>query len=218
MRTVSAAIFVLTWLGLLIGLLGVSPCRAFTLAPPPESLAGLVPGVNGLGDAVGMHGNFDVCLPGVAEYYAGGESASKAYQWVVGDVLGRPGLTVETSLGSGQISLVMVDMFPGIRTSRGLSVLQPENAAVALYGFPDFAYEMTMVDPPVRELFYLDHGLIVLMRELPGRPNWTIVKLIVTYPLYLKNAVALRTRESLVNGHIVDITDSYRVWARMALP
>jgi hypothetical protein len=68
------------------------------------------------------------------------------------------------------------------------------------------------------ELYYMNQGLVVILDQIPGRSNWTITKLVLTYPAYLRNAVALRTREALATGHVLDITNSYRVWARMAVP
>lgn len=147
-----------------------------------------------------------------------GERATRAYLWTPGSTLDHTGLVVETSLGASRISLVMVDTFPGLCTSRGLSVLQPDDSARQLYGMPDFVFEWQSVDPPVRELFYVNTGLLVVINQVPGRPNWTITKLILTYPLYLRNAVTERVRESMATHHVEDVTYSYRVWARMAIP
>ena len=218
MRTVAAQIAAVIVLGLLAGPLSTLPCRALSYPPPPECLASLTPGVSTLAQAFQLLGPCDAVLPGEAAYYAGGVRSTKSYVWVIGDTLGQPKLTIETPIGSSIITLIMVDLLPGIATSRGLTTLVEDSTAFRLYGLPDFAFERTVVDPPVRELFYLHQGLILVLSQLPGRPNWTITKVILTYPTYLLNAVALRERDVLANRQIEDVTYAYRVWARMEVP
>ena len=218
MRTRAAHIIAVVVLVIVAGLLSTMPCSAFAYAPPPDAIACLTPGVSTLTQATQHLGIFDAALPGQVEYYAGGDRATKSYIWTVGGLLGQPGITVETAIGSPVISLIMVDLFPGIGTSRGLTAIAPDVQARALYGMPDFVFERTIVDPPVRELFYLNAGLLLVAQQLPGRPNWTITKIILTYPTFLYNAVAQRERDVVAtNRQIEDVTYAYRVWARMEI-
>jgi len=186
--------------------------------PPPEQIACLTPGISTLTQAIQVLGPYDAILPGEAELYAGGERATKSYVWVVGATLGQPGITVVTHIGSPIITLIMVDLMPGVATAHGLTTLVEDSVARQVYGLPDFAFERTVVDPPVRELFYLHRGLILVLSQVTGRPNWTITKMILTYPTFLLNAVALRERDVLANRQIEDVTYAYRVWARMEVP
>jgi len=121
-------------------------------------------------------------------------------------------------VGQTTVNVVMVDRHPLLGTSRGLRVFMPESDAWARYGMPDYAFEWTVLRPSVVELFYLDEGLIVVLSQVPGRLNWTITKLILTYPSYLFNAVSMRERQSLATHQVIDITRSYLVWTRMAQP
>jgi len=202
---------------ILTGLAGIAVVP-YSPPPPPESLAGLVPGVSTVGDAIARYGEFDVALPGHISYLIAGIPASKEYQWSVGNVLGRRALSVETDIGGGIVNLVIVDQFPGLLTSRGLGVLMPESSIWRLYGMPDFAYEwrITLTDDPILELIYVNQGLYIGLQRIPGRTNWMVTKLVLTYPAYLHNAVALRTRQALTTPRVMDVSRSYRVWAQMA--
>ena len=215
MRTVIVYVAIIMGLFMLTGL-KVSAQATPTLPAAPESLAGLVPGVSTVGDAVNRYGTYDVILPGRVSYLIAGIPASKEYQWSVGHVLGRRALGLETQIGGAVVNLIVVDQYPGLFTSRGLGALMPESAVWQLYGMPDFAYEWRLTDEPVQELFFLNQGLVVVLQQVPGRTNWTVTKLILTYPAYLNNAVALRTRDALTTSHVRDISRSYRVWAQMA--
>ena len=219
--TVSAYYALLISFLLLVGLAGARPGLTAGVAPPPppsESLAGLVPGVSRVSDAVNQFGAYDIILPGFAEFFVGGGRATKSYEWSIGLTLGQRILTVEATIGEEVINLVIADQHPGLATSRGLRPLLPEHAAWELYGMPDFAFEWTFFQPSILELFYLDEGLILIMKQVPGRLNWTITRIILTYPSYLGNAVVLRVRESLATHNVRDITYSYRVWSQMAVP
>ncbi|MHB0937212.1 MAG: hypothetical protein ACYDCO_02255 [Armatimonadota bacterium] len=216
MKSVVAHLAILIWLLLLVGLVSQAGA-ADGLKPPPESLAGLKPG-DTVGEATNRYGTYSIILPGFTEFYAGGGRATHAYDWTIGATYSGRALSVETTIGSKTINVVMVDRFPTLATSRGLRVFMPEDAVRELYGMPDFAFEWTVFRPSVIELFYLDRGLIVVLSELPGQTNWTVTKLILTYPDYLSNAVAMRERQALATREIQDITRMYRVWARMAQP
>ncbi|HEY3377589.1 MAG TPA: hypothetical protein VGL77_08845 [Armatimonadota bacterium] len=205
-------------LSLLVCLFSLAPAHAFPVAPPLESLAGLTPGISTLSDAAQLYGGYDVVLPGNFSSYVSGERATRAYRWTNGLLGQLPGLVVETSYASQRIDLIAIDDYPGMATSRGLTALVPEQRVVELYGFPDYAYELKFADESIlfHELFYIDRGLLVVLGQVNGRTNWTVSKLILTYPTSLRNAVSLRNRYAM-NGQIVeDITDVYRVWARMA--
>lgn len=216
MKSVVAHLAVLTGLFLLVGL-GSRAGAAEGLKPSPESLAGLRPG-DTIREATERYGSYSIILPGFTEFYAGGGRATHAYNWTVGGTYGGRALSVETTLGSNVINVVMLDRFPALATARGLRVFMPEAAAMQLYGMPDFAFEWTVFNPSVIELFYIDPGLIVVLSQLPGQSNWTITKLILTYPGYLNNAVAMRERQALATRDVQDITRMYRVWSRMAVP
>jgi len=217
MRIVAVRILTLLWLGLFIGLSSLLPAQAFTLLPPTESLAGLTPGVSTMADAVRLHGAFDITVPGIVEQYAGGNPATDQHRWSLGPSLGKPGLLVETSRRSKLIEVVMIDTYPGLSTKSGLTSLVSDGRAIELYGLPDYAFEFSGDDCWFREMYYIDQGLLLMLNQVPGRPNWTITKVILTYPTYLRNAVSLRERYALSGcGVVDDITSTYRVWARMA--
>jgi hypothetical protein len=217
MKSVVAHIAVLLWLSLLLGLVNL-PGMAAGKQPPSESLAGLRPGVSTIRDAVQRYGAQSIILPGWTEFYAGGGRATHAYNWTISAGYGARALSVETTIGENTVNVVMVDRYPALSTSRGLRVFMPESDAWAHYGMPDFVFEWTVLRPSVVELFYLDEGLIVVLSQVPGRRNWTITKLILTYPGNLNNAVAMRARQALATREVEDITQSYRVWSRMAQP
>jgi len=217
MKTVVAHLAILMWLSLLLGLVSAAGA-AIGLRPPAETLAGLKPGANTISDAVHQYGSYDIMLPGWTEFYAGGGRATHAYDWTIGGTYGGRALSLESTIGSNTINVVMVDRYPALATSRGLRVFMTESVAWALYGMPDFAFEWTILDPSVIELFYMEQGLIVVLSQVPGRDNWTITKLVLTYPGYLSNAVAMRERQALATHDVEDITQSYRVWSRMARP
>jgi len=217
MKTVVAHLTVLIWLSLLLGLVS-QPGMASRPQSPSESLAGLVPGVNTVRDAVQRFGAYDIVLPGWTEFYAGGGRATHAYNWTIGATYGDQALSVESTIGENTLNVVMVDRYPALATSRGLRVFMPDYEALARYGMPDFAFEWTVLNPSVIELFYIDKGLIIVLSQVPGLRNWTITKLILTYPGYLNNAVAMRERQALATHDVTDITRSYRVWSRMAQP
>lgn len=216
MKSVVAHLAILIWFIFAVGLVSQAGA-AEKLKLPSESLAGLKPG-NAIGEATERYGSYDIILPGFTEFYAGGSRATHAYNWTIGSTYGGRALSVESTYGSKTINVVMVDRYPALGTSRGLQVFMPEDAVWQLYGTPDFAFEWTVLDPSVVELFYLDEGLIVVLSQLPGRPNWTVTKLILTYPDYLNNAVAMRERQGLATHDVQDITRIYRVWSRMAQP
>ncbi|MHB9129508.1 MAG: hypothetical protein ACYDBB_00270 [Armatimonadota bacterium] len=205
-------------LAVFAGLLDVTPGWGFTVVPSQERIAGLQAGVDELQDARRLFGPHDVALPGLATPFAGGSHASTAYRWTGGDTLGGPGLIVETNIGSSVISAVMIDGYPGFRTSRGLTVLVGEEVPVALYGYPDFAFDWRLDNQKFRELYYLNEGLVVVLEMVKGRTNWTVTKVILTSPTYLGNAVAARVRLAQHTPGIEDISRSYRVWAQMAFP
>lgn len=219
MRTMAVKLLVITLFGWLVGLWCVVPGRAFPVTPPRETLGGLTPGISTVGDASRLYGVYDVVLPGDFSQYAGGPRATKAYRWTTGLHGKVPGLIVETPIGSPVITTVVVDSYPGIGTACGLMTLVPEQQVPMLYGLPDYAYELNFNGQSVlfRELYYVNRGLLVVLGQVEGRPNWTVVKLILTYPTYLRNAVAVRTRYASAGQTVEDITDSYRVWTHMAV-
>ncbi|MHB9024047.1 MAG: hypothetical protein ACYC7E_07695 [Armatimonadota bacterium] len=201
------------------GLFGGSLAQAATFAIPPENVAGITPGVSTVSNATRLLGSYDIALPGVAADYAGGPKGTTAYYWVPGSSLYRTGISVETLIGSPNVILVAVQLTPGVFTSRGLSTLVGEQVATRIYGMPDFAYEVRITrEKTVRELYYLNQGLMVILRQLNGRPNWTVSDFILTSPTYLYGAINLRARIAVHGWQVKDITHSYRVWARMAVP
>jgi len=216
MKSVVAHLTILIGFILAVGMVSQAGA-AEKLQSPSESLAGLKPG-NAIGTATERYGSYDIVLPGFTEFYAGGSRGTNAYNWTIGSTYGERALSLESTYGSKTIHVVMVDRYPGLGTSRGLQVFMPEDAVGQIYGMPDFAFEWTVLDPSVIELFYIDEGLIVVLSQMPGRPNWTVTKLILTYPDYLNNAVAMRERQGLASHDVQDITRMYRVWSRMAQP
>ncbi len=220
MRTVVLRVLTMLWLGFCAGIGSLLPVQAFPLMPPQEKLAGLTPGCSTLADAEVLHGRWSNVMPGNVESYVGGAAGTKAYDWSSGPLLGRPDLVVETSYGSSLVSTVMVNAYPGLGTSRGLTALSPDSEALRLYGAPDFAFECINEEYWFRELYYLDQGLLLFCEQVPGRPDWTITKIILTFPVNLRTTVALRERYALTEGHrinVSDITSQYRrVWAHMA--
>jgi|GEM_PF-2157188 len=217
MKTDVAHIAVIILLSLMLGLVNL-PGMAADMKPPSETLAGLKPGVSSVKDAVQQLGSYSIITTGWTEFYAGGGRATSAYNWTIGGGYGTRALSVETTVGQTTVNVVLVDRHPLFGTSRGLRVFMPESDVWARYGMPDYAFEWTVLRPSVVELFYLDEGLIVVLSQVPGRLNWTITKLILTYPSYLFNAVSMRERQSLATHQVIDITRSYLVWTRMAQP
>ena len=88
-----------------------------------------------------------------------------------------------------------------------------------IYGRPDFAFAWQFTNGRAIELCYLEKGLVVVLQAIPGRSNWTVTQMIMTYPMYLGNAVAARERTALDRASgVEDITRNYRVWARIERP
>lgn len=218
MRTLAVRILSILWLGVCLGVGAPLPARTSPFALPTEKLAGLTPGVSTVADAECLHGKYDLAMPGDVLGYAGGASASKAYYWSCRPTLNWHGMVVETSFRSSVISAVMVDAYPGVATRCGLTTLMSDRKALDLYGLPNYAFEFRSDDYWFRELYYLDQGLLLVLNQVPERPDWTITTMILTYPSYLRNAVATRTQYTLACGRrvVVDITHSYQVWARLA--
>jgi len=195
------------------------PGRSLRLSPPCEQLGGLTPGVSSLHDAEHLFGKYDIAMPGDVAQYAGGTEVTKAFRWAAGMTLSGPTIVVETTLGSRTIAAIMVNNYPGVATSRNLMAFTPENRAIELYGQPDYAFQFRMPDGgSYREILYLDKGILLVLNQVAGRPNWQVTKLILTFPQYLNNAVALRMRDARLGGSVEDITYAYRVWTRLALP
>lgn len=221
MKKMAARFIITICTSVLAGLFTLTPVRALpAMTLPTERLGGVAPGISTVPDAVRTYGEYDLRVSGEAAYYVGADEATHAYLWSPGLSISRQGLVLETPINSPVVSLVMVNLYPGIGTSRGLTTLVPEQRAVELYGMPDYAYELSFNGTRYRELYFLDEGLYVLLGVMQGRPNWTITKLVVTYPNYLRNAVARRAQAALVTRDVVveDITYSYRVWVRLAVP
>lgn len=224
MRTV-AVHFTVTIMLMLFACL-CSPLRALPVTPPLDSLAGLTPGVSTLADAVNNWGSYDVAMPGEFALYAGGERVTKQFRWSAGITDGQTAIVAETPLCSPQIEAVVVNMYPGIATSRGLTTLVSENQVTTLYGIPDRVFRITLPNAPpypgqnscYLELYYVQCGLLVVMGEITDRQNWTVIKLLMTYPTYLRNAIAERTRLAMNTGRVADYTEGYRAWVRMAVP
>ena len=220
MRIITAQLAVASLLMLISGMVTTTPGRAFPVTYPTEQLAGLWPGISTLDDAVRLYGAYDIAMSGRVTGYAGGSLATKAYRWSPGPTYGSPGLVVETPIGSSQIITVMIDAYPGLGTSLGLTPLTSDLNAVKLYGLPDyvFKYQFEGFNSGL-EMFYLREGLLVLATGVPSRPNWTITKIILTSPTYLQNAVAMNTRAALgERSRVEDFTNMYRVWAQQAAP
>ncbi|HOF86899.1 MAG TPA: hypothetical protein PLZ36_02185 [Armatimonadota bacterium] len=194
------------------------PAGAQAPAAPPETLAGLTPGRVLLADAVRVLGGYDAAVPGSMSYFSGGEALSRAYRWAPGDIGPYRGVTVETGYRDARVNLIMVDSYPGLGTGRGLTTLVGDDVAVRLYGLPDFAFEWQIGYARYRELFYLDAGVHLVLSQITGRPNWTITRLILTYPAYLRNGVSWRVEMVRRGARVEDITAGYRVWARLAIP
>ena len=196
MKTITERRIIFLLLVWLTGLWCLAPVHAFPLVPPPETLAGLTPGISTVADASRLFGVYDQMAPGHFSGYAGGSHAANSYAWTTGTWGNVPGLYVETSIGSPLINMVVVDDYPGLGTSCGLKALMSERQVIRLYGYPDYAYEITFDSGGTvfHELYYVERGLLVVLEQVNGRMNWTISKLILTYPTYLRNAVAQRSR------------------------
>ncbi len=216
MKTVADRLMTTLLLAWLLGMWWAMPGNAFPLAPPQESLAGLTPGMNTIADASRIYSVHNVMLPGIYSAYSGGRHGTDGYHWTNG-VNGRvPGLVVETAIGSSRIDAVVVDGYPGLGTSHGLMALIPEVRAVQAYGLPDFAYELRVGGSlEYREIFYLNRGLLVLLAPRNGGLDWVVDRLILTYPTYLRNAVAFRSRAARSGSVVTDISDTYATWVRM---
>jgi hypothetical protein len=220
MRTIATYITVTTLLGLLFGLCGLMPAQAFPLTPPHETLAGLSPGINTVADASRLYGDYDTVLPGLVAGYAGGPHGTHSYRWTDGTIGRGPGFSVETEIGSPVIAYVVDDDYPGFSTSRGLTALVPEERVLRLYGVPDYAYDVHLNSDTLqfRELYYVNCGLLVVLGQMEGRPNWTVEQLILTYPTYLLNAVAARAAYAasgvMSDAYVEDITGEYTVRTR----
>jgi hypothetical protein len=207
------AVMILGWIG------SGMPGRAVNPLVPQETLFGLKPGESTVADAVRILGRYDVKMPGSVAFIAGGERFTLEYRWNHDIATTERGLAVSTSQGSTRINLILVDTYPGITTGRGLGALTSENEALVIYGLPDFAFAWHFGDKQACELFYLREGLILGLTQIPGRPNWTVTKIILTFPTYLRNAISQRTIMAITDpGHVEDITYRYRVWARLAIP
>jgi hypothetical protein len=95
--------------------------------------------------------------------------------------------------------------------------LVPEGRVLGLYGVPDYAYDVNLNYDTLnyRELYYVRRGLLVVLGQMDGWPNWTVAKLILTYPAYLRNAVAARAAYALsgvMSGvNVEDTTGAYTV-------
>ena len=216
MKTMAGKLLTMTLLACLIGLWGGLPGNAtLPISLPQDTLAGLIPGINTVADASRLYGVYDVRLPGDYLAYAGGTYATNAYRWTTGTNGKVPGLIVETAIGSPRIDAVVVDEYPGLPTANGLMALDPEQRVIQLYGLPDYAYELYFGgNLDYRELFYVNRGLLVVLEQINGRMSWMVSRLVLTYPTYLRNAVAVRTRAAIVGPVVTDITDSYQVWVR----
>lgn len=202
-----------------VAMLAMTAALAISLQSPSESLGGLTPGKDTIRDAEKCYGAYSAIISGEGTYYAGGDQSSNAYLWPGNEIVGQRGLIIETSLTSRRIELIMVDMYPGIGTSCSLTALAPESEVTERYGTPDYAYQVRVANRVFRELFYVNKGLLVVLAQVPGRPNWTVTKLILTYPAYLRNGVAMRTQYAQQRKTAIeDITYSYRVWVGMAIP
>lgn len=204
--------------GLLTTVLAMPVRSELTAASPNETLLGLTPGKQTVPDAVRILGRYDIILPGQVSGGVGGDIYSTAYRWSPGLLTATRGVTIETSHGSDRINLVMIDSYPDLGTSRGLTTLVSDTTAVRLYGLPDHVFEWRRGDVLARESFYFDEGLYLVLLQIPGEPNWTITKIILTYPAFLRNAVSVRIGMVLRRDGVEDITSSYRVWARLAIP
>ncbi|HEX2949336.1 MAG TPA: hypothetical protein VHV83_07180 [Armatimonadota bacterium] len=219
MTTIAEKVFVISLLVWLLGLWCLTPVQAFPIASPTESLAGLTPGINTIADASRLYGVYNVRLPGDFLAYLGGPYASHAYRWTNGLNGKVPGLIIETAIGSPRIDAVVVDEYPGLATSCGLMALTPERSVLSLYGSPNYAYEITLGNNRVfRELYFIDRGLLVVLGHEFGIPNWTVSRIILTYPTYLRNAVSKRYRYALNGQYVEDVICSYRARRPMPLP
>ncbi len=201
-----------------LAMMGTASLRAETVAAPPsESLIGLTPGRHTVTDAVRVLGRYDLSQPGSASFYAGGDRASTAYRWSPGTVAPSRGITVETAVGGTRISVIMIDSYPGLGTAKGLTTLVGDERAVELYGLPDYVFEWRFGSNLYRELFYIDEGLHLVLGQVPGRPNWTIIKMLLAYPAFLSNAVSVRFDLAARHDRVEEITGQYRTWARHAI-
>ncbi len=194
------------------------PARADSALAPHETLLGLTPGVSTVEDAVRVLGRYDVSMPGSVAFLVGGERFSIEYRWAHDIATTYRGIAVSTTQGSRRINLIMVDTYPALTTGGGLGTLTSESEALAIYGLPDFAFAWRINDKQACELYYLHEGLLLVLAQIPGRPNWTITKIILTFPSYLRNAISQRSVLAQYDRRVEDITYSYRVWARLAIP
>jgi len=217
MRTVIVSVLTILLSGLLASLASAVPHSVLDLTPPTESLGGLRPGVSTLADAQQVYGNHGLAFIGGMEAFAGGSRGTKAYRWTPGPTYYAPGLIAETPIGSTLITTVALDRYAGHRTSRGLTTFISDSEVNDLYGQPDFAFERQVDYHTILELYYFDEGLLIVLNEVPNRPNWTVTQIILTYPAYLRVKVGLRTREAQSAQNVRDITRLYRVWAQLAV-
>lgn len=213
MIAVSVRITYLTLLGLLL----LSHfARAYT--SPPETLAGLTPGVSRLADATAAFGQYSASMPGKATFIVGGAPYSIAFRWAVDVITPLRGFSIEMAPSSEFLDLILVEAYPGLATSRGLTTLVDEHAVIDRYGLPPYAFEWLLGYTRVRELYYPEMGLYIGLAQVTGRPNWTVTKLALTYPDYLRNGVSQRVTMTGYEPRLEDITQSYRVWASLAIP
>lgn len=203
---------------IVVVLIALSLQAAQSTPRAPESLAGLTPGISRLDDAHHIFGRQSIVLPGEFALYAGASQVTRAYCWSPGIAVGYTGLIVETPLHSSTAVLVMADSYPGLMTSRGLMATHSEADVWRLYGLPMYVFAWHLPGGEARELFYVQEGLLVTLSQVPGRPNWTVTRLIVTVPTYLLNAVSQRLRTAVSGHQVEDMTKRYRVWAHMAQP
>lgn len=204
--------------GLLSMLCPATAWAAPTAALPSEAIIGLAPGKNTVNDAIRTLGRYDLSMPGSASFYAGGDRASTAYRWSPGITSASRGITVETAIGGTTITVIMIDSYPGLSTEKGLTTLVGDERAVELYGLPDYVFEWRFGDQLFRELFYIDEGLQLVLAQVPGRANWTITKMLLSYPAFLCNAVSMRFQMAQNHDRVEEISSQYRTWARHAIP
>ena len=220
MRTIAGRTLLTLLCGWILGLWCLTPARAFPIAPPLESLAGLTPGMNTVADAERLFGMYTTALPGDFSAYSGGPYASNAYRWTTGMEGVLPGLVVETALGSPTINCIVVDQYPGLATSHGLMALVSESRVTEIYGRPDFVFSISSpsADEEFHELYYIERGLLIVTGDEESRANLTVLRIILTYPTFLRNAIAARACYARNGLYIEDISESYATWAHMAYP
>ncbi|HOF86900.1 MAG TPA: hypothetical protein PLZ36_02190 [Armatimonadota bacterium] len=200
---------------LILGLalcLGVGQLQAQTKrTAPPESLNGLRPGTLTLDDLTAKMGKPDmVQTGGMLELY-GGPADSEAYGWFMIDNPGYtvPDLAVETARGSDRVDLVMAIGFDGLKTEKGITCFMTEREMLDAYGKPDFVFAVPMQGFTLREFYYINQGISFDVAPLgPGSAERQVIAIYVTYPEYLKDAVALR-HTYISEGIGRDITTSY---------